>query len=84
MLQLVDITEEIAGIKLKRHYDLSAPKGVNRGNSDNTLIQKLLHWEPRTPFRVGMETTDRWIYDRYQARERPDADVVREVFTASR
>jgi len=27
--QLVDIVEEIAGIKLKRRYDLSAPKGVN-------------------------------------------------------
>ena len=38
--QLVDIVEEIAGIKLKRRYDLSAPKGVNGRNSDNTLIRK--------------------------------------------
>ena len=35
--QLVDIVEDIAGIKLKRNYDLSAPKGVNGRNSDNTL-----------------------------------------------
>jgi GDP-D-mannose 3', 5'-epimerase len=81
--QLVDITEEIAGIKLKRKYDLTAPKGVNGRNSDNTLIQKLLHWEPSTPLRVGMEKTYRWIYDQYLARERGDAGVVREVFIGS-
>jgi nucleoside-diphosphate-sugar epimerase len=81
--QLVDITEEIAGIKLKRKYDLSAPKGVNGRNSDNTLIQKLLHWEPNTTLRNGMEKTYRWIYDQYQARERGDSGVVREVFVAS-
>ena len=44
--QLVDIVEDIAGMKLKRNYDLSAPKGVNGRNSDNTLIQKYLKWEP--------------------------------------
>jgi nucleoside-diphosphate-sugar epimerase len=61
--QLVDIVEEIAGIKLKRNYNLSAPKGVNGRNSDNTLIKKLLGWEPDTRLRVGMEKTYRWIYD---------------------
>ncbi|HEX7959563.1 MAG TPA: NAD-dependent epimerase/dehydratase family protein, partial [Terriglobales bacterium] len=38
--QLVDIVEDIAGIKLQRRYNLSAPKGVNGRNSDNTMIQK--------------------------------------------
>ena len=76
--QLVDITESIAGIKLKRNYDLSAPKGVNGRNSDNTLIKKYLGWEPSTTLRVGMEKTYRWIYDQYVARERGDARVVRE------
>jgi GDP-D-mannose 3', 5'-epimerase len=65
--QLVDIAEEIAGIKLERHYKLSAPKGVNGRNSDNTLIQKLLGWEPSTPLRVGLEKTYRWIYDQMVA-----------------
>jgi nucleoside-diphosphate-sugar epimerase len=50
--QLVDTVEDIAGIKLKRNYDLSAPKGVNGRNSDNTLIQKYLHWEPGTTLRA--------------------------------
>ncbi len=61
--QLVDIVEHIAGIKLKRSYNLSAPKGVNGRNSDNTLIQKHLGWEPNTRLRDGMEKTYRWIYD---------------------
>ncbi len=76
--QLVDLAEEFAGIKLKRSYDLSAPKGVNGRNSDNTLIQKYLHWEPNTSLRAGLETTYRWIYDQYLARQRGDSRVVRE------
>ena len=60
---LVDIVEEIAGIKLKRSYNLKAPKGVNGRNSDNTLIQQLLGWEPDTRLRKGMEKTYRWIFD---------------------
>ena len=66
--QLVDIVENIAGIKLKRSYKLDAPKGVNGRNSDNTLIQKLLHWEPNTRLRDGMEKTYRWIYDQIQSK----------------
>jgi nucleoside-diphosphate-sugar epimerase len=61
--QLVDIVEAIAGVKLKRSYNLSAPKGVNGRNSDNTLIKKLLGWEPDTRLRVGLERTYRWIFD---------------------
>ena len=76
--QLVDLAEEIGGIKLKRSYDMTAPKGVNGRNSDNTLIQKYLHWEPSTSLRNGLEKTYRWIYDQYQARERGEAGVVRE------
>jgi GDP-D-mannose 3',5'-epimerase len=59
--QLVDIVEDIAGIKLKRTYDLEAPKGVNGRNSDNTLIEEKLGWEPSIRLRDGMERTYRWI-----------------------
>jgi GDP-D-mannose 3',5'-epimerase len=61
--QLVDIVEDIAGVTLKRHYDLSAPKGVNGRNSDNTLILQRLGWAPETRLRDGMEKTYRWIFD---------------------
>jgi len=66
--QLVDIVESIAGIRLKRSYDLTAPKGVNGRNSDNTLIQKLLGWEPSIRLRDGLEKTYAWIHDEYVAK----------------
>ena len=61
--ELVDIAEQIAGITMKREYNLDAPKGVRGRNSDNTLIQKEFGWEPSTRLRDGLELTYRWIYD---------------------
>jgi nucleoside-diphosphate-sugar epimerase len=61
--QLVDIAEEVAGIKVKRNYNLSAPKGVNGRNSDNTLIKQYLGWEPSVRLRDGIERTYAWIHD---------------------
>jgi GDP-D-mannose 3',5'-epimerase len=66
--QLVDIVEAIAGIKVKRTYDLSAPKGVNGRNSDNTLIKKLLGWEPDTRLRDGLALTYAWIREEFLQR----------------
>ena len=63
--ELVDIVEEIAGIKLDRHYNLDAPKGVNGRNSDNTLIKEKLGWAPSIRLRDGMEKTYHWIHDEY-------------------
>jgi GDP-D-mannose 3', 5'-epimerase len=65
---LVDLVEEIAGVRLQRQYDLSAPKGVNGRNSDNTRIRQLLGWEPSTSLRAGMELAYAWIYDEYVAK----------------
>jgi len=59
--ELVDIVEAIAGTKLRREYDPTAPRGVAGRNSDNTMIQSILHWEPRTPLREGMAKTYAWI-----------------------
>jgi nucleoside-diphosphate-sugar epimerase len=67
--QLVDIVEEIAGVKLQRNYRLDAPIGVRGRNSDNTLIKAKLGWAPSIPLRPGMEQTYRWIYDQAKARE---------------
>ena len=60
--QLVDLVEEIAGVKLERRYNLKAPKGVNGRNSDNTLIRKYLGWEPSVRLRDGLAKTYEWIY----------------------
>ena len=71
--QLVDIVEGIAGLKLKRRYNLSAPKGVNGRNSDNTLIKKVFGWEPSTKLRDGLERTYRWIYEQMAPRSAKQA-----------
>ncbi|MHB8642707.1 MAG: NAD-dependent epimerase/dehydratase family protein [Gaiellaceae bacterium] len=61
--RLVDIVEEIAGVELRRRYDLTAPQGVRGRNSDNTLISAKLGWAPSVPLEVGLEQTYRWIHD---------------------
>jgi GDP-D-mannose 3',5'-epimerase len=66
--QLVDVVEEIAAVRLQRSYDLSAPKGVNGRNSDNTRIRALLGWEPSIPLREGLRRTYVWIQDQYVAK----------------
>jgi len=59
--QLVSLVEDIAQIKLKRHYNLSAPRGVNGRNSDNAKILRYLGWEPSTRLRDGLAQTYAWI-----------------------
>ena len=59
--QLVDVVEEIAGVKLHRSYKLDAPKGVNGRNSDNTKLRNYLGWEPSISLYDGMARTYEWI-----------------------
>ena len=66
---LVSIAESIGGVKLKRTYDLEAPKGVAGRNSDNTMIYALLGWEPDTPLREGLKLTYAWIEQQYRDRK---------------
>jgi GDP-D-mannose 3',5'-epimerase len=61
--QLVATVEDIAGIALMHSHDLTAPQGVRGRNSDNTLINSVLGWEPSTKLRDGLEKTYAWIYD---------------------
>jgi GDP-D-mannose 3', 5'-epimerase len=62
---LVDVVEQIAGVTLKRRYNLTAPRGINGRNSDNTLILARLGWEPEIRLRDGMRATYEWIYGEY-------------------
>lgn len=60
--QLVDIVENIAGVKLDRKYNLDAPQGVRGRNSDNTLIKQTLNWSPSVKLVDGIAKTYEWIY----------------------
>jgi len=66
---LADMVEEIAGVKLEHDHNLSAPKGVNGRNSDNTLIQKHLGWAPGIKLRDGMARTYQWIDGEYKKKQ---------------
>jgi GDP-D-mannose 3',5'-epimerase len=59
--ELVSIVEEIAGVTLRRRYRLDAPQGVRNRNSDNTLIQRHLGWQPGTRLEDGLAKTYEWI-----------------------
>jgi GDP-D-mannose 3',5'-epimerase len=65
--QLVDITEEVAGVRLGRSYKLDAPRGVAGRNSDNTRIKEALGWEPSTALRDGIRATYQWIESQYRS-----------------
>ncbi|MGD1083894.1 MAG: NAD-dependent epimerase/dehydratase family protein [Verrucomicrobiota bacterium] len=67
---LLSKVEKIAGTKLKREYDLDAPRGVAGRNSDNTFIKKVLKWEPSTSLDTGLRATYAWIKRQYEARKK--------------
>ena len=67
--ELVSVIEDIAGVKLNRLYDLTAPQGVAGRNSDNAMILDMLNWEPDTPLRDGMGKTYAWIARQYADRK---------------
>ncbi|MEI9962756.1 MAG: NAD-dependent epimerase/dehydratase family protein [Limisphaerales bacterium] len=66
---LLSKVEKIAGVKLKRNYDLTAPRGVAGRNSDNTFIKQILGWEPNTTLDKGLAATYKWIKGQYHRRK---------------
>jgi len=58
---LVDLVADIAGKKLVRQHDLSKPQGVRGRNSDNSLLRKVLGWEPSIYLEQGLAVTYAWI-----------------------
>jgi len=61
--QMVDMVETIAGVRLERRHDLTAPQGVRGRSSDNTEIVRRYGWAPSVSLADGLERTYRWIYD---------------------
>lgn len=58
---LVKMIAGIAGKKLRIRHDISKPQGVRGRNSDNTLLRKVLGWEPSIMLEQGLAVTYRWI-----------------------
>src|SRR5438094_833457 len=69
---LVSKVEKIGGVKLKREYDVSAPRGVAGRNSDHTFIESVFNWEPNTTLDIGLRDTYDWIKEQYYSRKLGD------------
>jgi len=59
--ELIDLVSDVAGKKLNKQHDLSKPQGVRGRNSDNTLLNRVLGWEPTIQLEEGLQITYRWI-----------------------
>ena len=59
--ELLDLVCQVAGKKLRKKHDLTKPQGVRGRNSDNTLLNQVLGWEPSISLEEGLRTTYRWI-----------------------
>ncbi len=66
---LVDMITGIANKKLTKRHDMSKPQGVRGRNSDNTLLRKVLGWEPGTPLEKGLAVTYKWIEGELKKKE---------------
>ena len=60
--ELVSCVEELAGVRLERRYDLSAPQGVRGRSSDNSRFERCFGWSPATSLRDGLVPTYEWIH----------------------
>jgi nucleoside-diphosphate-sugar epimerase len=58
--QLADVIAEIAGIRITKKH-IRGPQGVRGRNSDNTLLRKVLGWEPELSLEDGLARTYQWI-----------------------
>jgi GDP-D-mannose 3', 5'-epimerase len=73
--QLVDMVATIAGKRIGRRHNLSAPQGVRGRNSDNSRLREVLGWEPKISLEEGLARTYAWIAAQLDARPRKSGDV---------
>lgn len=59
--ELADIIIKISGKRIKKKHKLDAIQGVRGRNSDNSLMRKVLKWEPKKSLEDGLEITYKWI-----------------------
>ena len=60
--ELADMVAQIAGVKIAKKH-VPGPMGVRGRNSDNTLLRKVLEWEPEISLEQGLARTYTWMWD---------------------
>ena len=59
--QMIKIIERIANYSVDKNYLINMPKGVRGRSSNNDLVRKRIKWDCRTPLKIGLEKTYKWI-----------------------
>jgi nucleoside-diphosphate-sugar epimerase len=59
--QLVDLVATAAEKRISKRHNMTGPQGVRGRNSDNSLLRKVLGWEPSITLRQGLAITYPWI-----------------------
>jgi nucleoside-diphosphate-sugar epimerase len=78
--ELVDMVAAIAGKTIRKKHDVTKPQGVRGRNSDNTMLNKTLGWQPSISLEEGLANTYEWIQSRLRAEGRI---TVREMTAAT-
>jgi nucleoside-diphosphate-sugar epimerase len=71
---MADLVCDIAGKRLHKVYDWSAPVGVAARNADISLIHGITGWAPCVSLEAGLARTYAWVSE--QVSRNPSADVV--------
>jgi nucleoside-diphosphate-sugar epimerase len=69
--ELADLIADIAGISITRKH-IPGPEGVRGRNSDNSLLRKILDWEPQITLEEGLARTYEWIEQQVRAAKSGD------------
>lgn len=71
MVSIMDLAKMALDFKFEdnqywRIKSIDGPQGVRGRNSDNTLIRKVLNWEPKYSLKEGLKLTYSWIKSQYE------------------
>jgi len=65
--QMIEIIEDIGGIKIKKNHLLDKPLGVRGRSSNNDLAREKINWDTTTSLKDGLAKTYSWIFEQITA-----------------
>jgi len=72
--QLLDMIADIAGIDVVKKH-IPGPQGVRGRNSDNSLLNQTLDWEPQVSLETGLKHTYTWIAEQVKAQMKEGTSI---------
>ena len=72
--QLLDMIADIAGTDVVKKH-IPGPQGVRGRNSDNSLLNQTLNWEPQVSLETGLKHTYTWIAEQVKAQMKEGTSI---------